>query len=227
RNVFVVTPGDRRAVGGWFHPPSPRVDFALAPAPTGPRFRFAHLADPHLRPAHTERLRRALYLAGARGIDFALVSGALGQDAPSAGLADARAAVALYASVARLVPFLLRPAIGNHDLCDVHRVSPDDPEDGKALYESEQGPRYSAFDRGRVHFIVLDTIGVEDAHYFGLLDAAQLAWIRAELRHVPPGATVVTVGHIPLRSGALSLGYAAERLARTLMDVGPRASYRH
>ena len=44
---------------------------------------------------------------------------------------------------------------------------------------------------------------------------------------MPAGTTVVTVGHIPLRSGALALGYAAEGLARSLLSVAGRASYPH
>jgi hypothetical protein len=231
RHVFVVTPGDRRAVTGWFHPAAARVDFALAAGPVGARWLFAHLSDPHVRAENADRLRRALALAGARGVDCALVSGDLVHDALRADEAAARAEFALYASVARTARFPLRPAIGNHDLFGIDRgyshVGPDYPLYGKALYEQAQGPRYSAFNRGRIHFIVLDTIGVDDTRYFGELDAAQLAWIRSELRHVPPGTTVVTVGHIPLRSGALSLSYAAEGLARSLMNVNGRTSYRH
>ena len=231
RNVFVVTPGDRLAVTGWFHPAAAHVDFALAAAPVGPRWRFAHLSDPHVWAENAGRLRRALALAAARGVDSALISGDLVRDALRADAAAARAGFALYASVAREARFPLRPAIGNHDLFGIDRawshVPPDHPDYGKGLYEREQGPRYSAFSRGRIHFIVLDTIGIDDTRYHGDLDDAQLAWIRSELREVAPGATVVTVGHIPLRSGALSLTYAAEGLARTLMDVGGRTSYRH
>ena len=231
RHVFVVTPGDRRAAAGWFQAAAPRVDFALAPSPVASPWRFAHLSDPHVCTENAGRLRRALSVAGARGIDCAVMSGDLVRDALRAGEAEARAAFALYASVAREAGFPLRPAIGNHDVFGIDRayshVPIDHPAYGKVLYEQEQGPRYSAFNRGRIHFIVLDTIGVDDTRYFGLLDDAQLAWIRSELRHVPPGTTVVTVGHIPLRSGALSLSYAAEGLARTLMNAGARASYRH
>jgi hypothetical protein len=231
RHVFVVTPGDRRAVTGWFQAAGPRVDFALAAAPVGARWLFAHLSDPHVWAENADRLRRALALAGARGVDCALISGDLVRDALRVDQAAARAEFALYASVARTARFPLRPAIGNHDLFGIDRgyshVAPDHPLYGKALYEQEQGPRYSAFNRGRIHFLVLDTIGVDDTRYFGLLDDAQLEWIRSELRHVPPGTTVVTVGHIPLRSGALSLSYAAEGLARSLMNVGSRTSYRH
>jgi hypothetical protein len=60
-----------------------------------------------------------------------------------------------------------------------------------------------------------------------VLDEPQLEWIRRELRYVPAGTTVVTVGHIPLRSGALALTYAAEGLARSLLNVGGRTSYPH
>jgi len=125
----------------------------------------------------------------------------------------------------------IRPVIGNHDVFGIDRrwshAAADEPGYGKGLYEAREGPRYSAFNRGAIHFLLLDTIGIDDTRYYGVLDDAQLEWIRRELRHVPAGTTVVTVGHIPLRSGALALTYAAEGLVRSLLDVGGRTAYPH
>ena len=60
----------------------------------------------------------------------------------------------------------IRPVIGNHDVFGIDRrwsrAAVGDPGYGKALYEEKEGPRYSAFNRGQVHFLVLDTIGVDD-----------------------------------------------------------------
>jgi len=229
--VFVVTPGDRRAIGSWFRATAPRVDFPLAPAPLPARWRFAHLSDVHVDAAMAFRFREALALAAGRAADVAIVSGDLVFDALRADGATARARYAVYDAVAAASPVPVRPVIGNHDVFGIDRrfshAAEGEPGYGKALYEEKEGPRYSAFNRGQVHFLVLDTIGVDDTRYYGLLDEPQLEWIRRELRDVPAGTTVVTVGHIPLRSGALALTYAAEGLARSLLSVGGRTSYPH
>ena len=209
----------------------PAWTFRWPPAPLPARWRFAHLSDPHVEAATAARLRTALERAAGRATDLALVSGDLVFDALRADAATARARYAAYDAVAAASPVPVRPVIGNHDVFGIDRrwsrATVGDPGYGKALYEEKEGPRYSAFNRGQVHFIVLDTIGVDDTRYYGLLDPAQLEWIRQELRHVPAGQTVVTVGHIPLRSGALALGYAAEGLARSLLSVAGRTSYPH
>ena len=230
-HVFVVTPGDRRAVGSWYRATAAHVDFPLASAPLPARWRFAHLSDPHVEAASAARFRAALASAAGRAADLAIISGDLVFDALRADAATARARYAAYDAVAAASPVPVRSVIGNHDVFGIDRrwshATVGEPGYGKALYEEKEGPRYSAFNRGGVHFLVLDTIGVDDTRYYGLLDEAQLEWARRELRQVPAGTTVVTVGHIPLRSGALALSYAAEGLARSLLSVGGRTSYPH
>jgi hypothetical protein len=229
--VFVITPGDRRAVGSWYRAAADRVDFPLAAAPLPARWRFAHLSDVHVDSSMAFRFREALQGAAGRGADMAIVSGDLVFDALRADGATARMRYAAYDAVAARSPLPVRPAIGNHDVFGIDRrwshAVVGEPGYGKGLYEEKEGPRYSAFHRGPIHFLVLDTIGLDDTRYYGLLDEAQLEWIRRELRYVPAGTTVVTVGHIPLRSGALALTYAAEGLARSLLSVGGRTSYPH
>jgi 3',5'-cyclic AMP phosphodiesterase CpdA len=228
--VFVVTPGDRRAVGGWYRPRAERVDFPLAHDAGPASWRFAQLSDPHVDAANVGRLRRALALASGRDPAFALVSGDLVRDAGQADAASARAQYALYAGELARVPFPVLSVIGNHDLFGLGRpgVSRADPAYGRGLYEQTLGPRAYAFNRGRIHFLVLDTQGIdEQGRYYGVLDAEELEWARKELAELPPGAVVVTVGHIPLRTGTLSLRYDAEGPARTLLDVDGVTSYRH
>ncbi len=62
------------------------------------------------------------------------------------------------------------------------------------------GPRYYSFDYGPVHFIVLaDVIFPEQGtRYITGLGEQQLAWIEADLAHVPPETQVVLAMHIPL-----------------------------
>jgi len=160
-----------------------------------------------------------------------VVSGDLVKDALRVGEGEARAQFGLYAAETGRAGLPIRNVLGNHDVFGIERqeslVPTTHPSYGKAMYEETLGPRYYAFNRGRVHFVVLDTVGVDDMWYYGFLDPDQLAWIRRELAYVPAGATVVTVGHIPLRSGAMLREYAAEGPARTLIAVDGHTWFRH
>lgn len=98
-------------------------------------------------------------------------------------------------AVARIgIPFL--QAVGNHDL---DRPSPTDPETTQT-FRSHFGPTYFSFDRGQVHYVVLDDVFWHGAGYIGHLDADQLAWLAQDLALVEPGRTVVVFQHIPALS---------------------------
>jgi Calcineurin-like phosphoesterase len=231
RNVFVVVPGARRATAGWYRPTSPSIDFALAPSAAGAPWRFAHLSDTHVHDGNVDRMRRALALAQSRKPDFVIVTGDLNKDALRVDEATARARMELYASEAAKAPMPVRSAPGNHDIFGIERhlslVPASNPSYGKALYEQILGPRYYSFDRGRIHFIVLDTLGIDDLWYYGLLENDELSWLRKDLAHVPTGTTVVTAGHVPLRTGAFTDEFTAEGPGRTLMTVKGETFYRH
>jgi len=231
RNVFVVTPGDRRSTSPWYRSVSPTIDFALAPSPVLNEWRFAHLSDTHVEAANVDRMRRALALAQTRGPEFAIVTGDLNKDSLRVDEATARARMDLYASEAARAPMPLRSVPGNHDIFGIERhlslVPASNPVYGKVLYELTLGPRYYSFNRGRIHFVMLDTLGVDDLWYYGLLEDDELAWLRKDLEHVPPGTTVVTAGHVPFMTGHFSEEYIADGPARTMQTVNGVTFYRH
>jgi hypothetical protein len=136
-----------------------------------------------------------------------------------------------YASEAAAAPLPVRSAPGNHDIFGIERhlslVPATNPVYGKVLYETILGPRYYSFDRGRVHFVVLDTLGIDDLWYYGLLEEDELAWLRKDLARVRPGATVVTAGHVPLRTGRFSNEFSPDGPERTLLTVRGETFYRH
>ena len=74
---------------------------------------------------------------------------------------------------------------------------------------------------------MLDTLGINDLWYYGLLEEDELAWLRKDLAHVAPGTTVVTAGHVPLRTGAFSDEFFADGPERTLETVHGQTFYRH
>ena len=100
------------------------------------------------------------------------------------------------AAVRRLgIPFV--QVVGNHDL-DLDRRT---DEESTTTFERRFGPRYHSFDRGEVHYLVLDDVFYYDGGYLGYVGADQLTWLRNDLALVEPGRPVVVFAHIPFISG--------------------------
>jgi hypothetical protein len=99
------------------------------------------------------------------------------------------------------VPFF--QVVGNHDLDQTARTD----EDSTATFARHFGPRWYSFERGAVHYVVLDDVLWHGAGYIGYLDASQLAWLEADLARVERGRPVVVMQHIPaFGSGHLRQG---------------------
>jgi hypothetical protein len=104
------------------------------------------------------------------------------------------------------IPFL--QVVGNHDL---NFDAPADPG-STATFRRHFGPEYYSFDRGTVHYVVLDDVywpgsdgfGSETDDYLGHIDATQLRWLEQDLALVEDGRPVVVFTHIP----PLSTAYA-------------------
>jgi hypothetical protein len=100
------------------------------------------------------------------------------------------------------VPFF--QVIGNHDL------NFDAPTDyGSArTFRDHFGPTYYSFDRGAVHYVVLDDVywpgsngfGSNTDDYLGHINKEQLDWLEQDLSYVEDGRPVVVFVHIPLLS---------------------------
>jgi len=116
------------------------------------------------------------------------------------------------------VPFL--QVLGNHDM---DYGAPTD--DGSAqTYRDQFGPPYYSFDRGTVHYVVLDDVFWNQHEYFGYVDDAQLAWLAADLERVEPGRPVVVFQHIPAYS-TLSIREGEDRPEATEMVTNRSALY--
>lgn len=106
------------------------------------------------------------------------------------------------------VPFF--QVVGNHDLDAAGHTD----EASTATFSRHFGPRYYSFDRGAVHYVVLDDVFWHGAGYLGYLDGDQLTWLEADLARVEPGRPVVVAQHIPalgsrhVREGRTSPGTA-------------------
>jgi hypothetical protein len=89
--------------------------------------------------------------------------------------------------------------IGNHDLDLTARADEGSATTFKGLF----GPTYYSFNRGEVHYVVLDNVFFigPPKKYIGYLPEKQLQWLEQDLAQVKPGSTVVVALHIPVNSG--------------------------
>ncbi len=89
------------------------------------------------------------------------------------------------------VPFF--QVVGNHDL-DFAGGS-----DGASTetFSRHFGPRYYSFERGEIHYVVLDDVFYHARGYIGYLDDLQLHWLANDLATVEAGRTVIVFTHIP------------------------------
>ncbi len=96
------------------------------------------------------------------------------------------------------VPFF--NVIGNHDMDIDARTD----ELSAATFKKQFGPTYYSFNRGKIHYVVLDDvffIGTAKK-YIGYITENQLQWLEQDLATVAPGSTVVVSLHIPTSTGA-------------------------
>ncbi|RXK85636.1 calcineurin-like phosphoesterase C-terminal domain-containing protein [Filimonas effusa] len=91
-------------------------------------------------------------------------------------------------------------AIGNHDhmKTTVESVANDQTSDSN--YIRHYGPTYYSFNRGSVHYIVLDNIRYEggpDTKYDVYFSQEQLDWVKKDLSYVPKTKALVVMFHAP------------------------------
>lgn len=87
---------------------------------------------------------------------------------------------------------------GNHDI-DMNEAT---NEAARTSFHRYFGPSYYSFNRGKVHYVVLDDVFYMGRYYNGYLDKRQLDWLRQDLALVPEGSTVIVSMHIPCYSRA-------------------------
>ncbi len=92
------------------------------------------------------------------------------------------------------VPFYY--VCGNHDIeLDVRSN-----ELSRKKFNQYYGPAYYSFNKGGVHYVVLDNVFWMGRYYAGYYPEEQLQWLEQDLKNVPEGSTVVVSQHIPCYS---------------------------
>lgn len=106
------------------------------------------------------------------------------------------------------VPFF--QVVGNHDL-DLDGAT---DRASVRTFGRHFGPGNFSFERGAIHYVVLDDVFWHGAGYIGHLDANALTWLERDLARVERGGTVVVATHIPV------LGSRHTRNGRRSPDLG-------
>ena len=173
------------------------VRFALAPLDVPDEdHAFLALADPQMRDEAEMQLFKEETVP-----DVQKTLKALG-DRPTFGLAcgdimfDRLELYPQYEEAVRQTGIPFFQVIGNHDL-DFDALT---DEGSAATFSSHFGPTYYSFDRGAVHYVVLDDVFWNHDAYFGYLGRDQLAWLEQDLAQVEAGRPVVVFQHIPALS---------------------------
>lgn len=95
------------------------------------------------------------------------------------------------------IPFF--QVLGNHDM-DLDQGG---DEVSDRTFKSLYGPTYYSFNRGKVHYVVLDDVRYsgEGKKYDGHVSQQQLDWLKKDLAFVPKDHLVVLSAHIPIHRG--------------------------
>lgn len=102
--------------------------------------------------------------------------------------------------------------IGNHD----HDLSKDGDWETAAAYKRIIGPTYYSFNRGGMHFIVLDDIVCTNTggkrSSINKISAEQVEWVKKDLQYVSKSTPLAIFLHAPMygRGGSLSLSSAMD-----------------
>ncbi|RPD44176.1 calcineurin-like phosphoesterase C-terminal domain-containing protein [Paracnuella aquatica] len=112
------------------------------------------------------------------------------------------------------VPFF--NVLGNHDM-DLDAAG---DEASAKTFKKEFGPTYYSFNRGAVHYVVLDDVFFVGTakKYIGYITEAQLSWLEKDLALVAPGSTVVVSLHIPTNTGAARRNGKEEEMGGTVQN---------
>ena len=95
------------------------------------------------------------------------------------------------------IPFF--QCLGNHDM-DYTNGSDESSDD---TFQQTYGPTYYSFNRGQVHYVVMDNVRYlgKDREYDGFFQQNQLDWLQKDLAFVPNDKLVILCVHIPVHKG--------------------------
>lgn len=169
-------------------------------------FSVAFMTDIHLQPERNavEGFTKALDTVNKMNPDFILTGGDLIMDALGQRYDRADSLYSLWQEVVKRAVMPVHNTMGNHEIYGIYRKSGADranPEYGEKMFEKRIGPLYYSFLHKGWKFMVINS--PEDTgrdSYAGLVDSAQIEWIKEELKNTDPETPIVMSTHIPFVS---------------------------
>jgi 3',5'-cyclic AMP phosphodiesterase CpdA len=166
-------------------------------------FGVAFITDIHLQPElnAVAGFEKVLDTINILKPDFIITGGDLIMDALATPFERVDSLFNLYSKTIRRADMPVYNTIGNHELYGIYRASGADPLDpgyGDKIYEQRLGESYYSFIHNGWKFMVLNSIEAAGRDgYVGLIDSAQILWIKEELTRTDPATPIVISTHIP------------------------------
>ncbi len=175
-------------------------------------FSFVQYSDVHVQPESgaKEGFLAAIEKMNSLKPDFALGTGDFVMDSLAVDETRANLLYDMYIECCKSFTVPVHNVMGNHEVFGIYapdKVPLDHPDWGKELYKKRlgDGKTYRSFDHKGVHFLLLDSIGIEpnpdkpgSSRYIGELGAEQLAWLEQDLANVPAETPIIGAAHIPI-----------------------------
>lgn len=184
-------------------------------------FRFLFFTDTHIQPElnAAEGCRMAFARMAQEHVDFAICGGDLIFDGLAVGHERANLQWDLYHQTSAALHVPVHYTIGNHDIFGLSPksgIATNDPEYGRKAFQDRFGSTHYSFDHKGWHFVVLDSIGLQDSRtYIGQVGTEQIEWLKADLAKLPLHQPVIVVTHIPLITAAVNYVSRAEWKEKT------------
>ncbi|MFC1539254.1 metallophosphoesterase family protein [Candidatus Latescibacterota bacterium] len=185
---------------------------ATQPADQGKEelFSFIHFSDVHVQPENgaTEGFLKAIEKMNSLNPDFVISGGDLVRDSLAVDEDRAFMLYDLYEECIKSFEVPLYNVMGNHEVFGItapDKVSRNHPDWGKELFKRRlgEGKTYRSFDYNGVHFLLLDSVGIEkndddSYNYIGEIGAEQFNWLKNDISGIDSATPIIAVAHIPL-----------------------------
>ncbi len=167
-------------------------------------FSFAFLTDVHMNnnnlDVSSEGLKTALEHAKSKDIDFVIFGGDLADldHLKSEDYSQADSLMSRFKSIVDESGVKAYFTIGNHDRYYTFNNEPD--TSGFKLFEKHFGNTYYSFDHEGVHFVILNSVQIDDATRNYSVGPEQVEWLKADLSAISPETPLVVATHVPFQS---------------------------
>ena len=167
-------------------------------------FKFAFMTDVHMSHNNAETsaagLKQALDHAKSENVDFVIFGGDL-MDLDHLQPQDsvkAESVVERFKSVVAESGVKAYFTIGNHDRYYTFQHEADSA--GFKLFEMHFGDTYYSFDHKGVHYVILNSVQINEETKNYSVGPMQLEWLKADLATISPETPLVVVTHVPFQS---------------------------